>query len=116
MARIAFAGLPVEVRVSGDRRGAVGEPGEGLDGFRASHADAQTALRVQHALGPDAALVTWAREVRIDLVLARLLYAHGGDGDARTRGLRTIDRLGETDELEALITWHRRQRRLEETA
>lgn len=48
------------------QRAALGEPGEGLAGFRATHADAQIALRVQQALGPDAAPVTWAREVRIE--------------------------------------------------
>ncbi|MDX8150983.1 helix-turn-helix domain-containing protein [Patulibacter brassicae] len=48
------------------RRGGVGDPGSGVPGFRASHEQAELALRVRRARGHEDVGATWARDVGIE--------------------------------------------------
>lgn len=49
----------------------IGGTGSGLEGFRATQAQALEALRIRRAIGPHAPKVLWASEVRLEALLLR---------------------------------------------
>ncbi len=102
MVSVAAAASPL--RGSG-RSVAFGQPRRGLSGFRESHAEALDAARVQAAGGVVPGGVTWARDVRIEILAIREPAAaralvESELGPALQAGLLT-DRVRET--LEAWI-------------